>query len=414
MIKFGNRKNLIYPLMLVISIGLIKVVENFIEKYFILGKFTLLFVWLIGKTFFGIIIVLYIYCKNKSSKNKNNDLAIPKLMGIEEKDLNLKESYKDGKFKISVLIFLAAFFDFFVSIVRTFFIRGDKISKTIKSRIRCCQIFFSGLLCYFTIRLNLYRHHIFSLILIFVGLSIIIIYEIICKENGTLDRNYYPLIFTIVSNLGRSFLDTTEKYLFDSNSVNIYKVMMIEGGINTISLFIYYYFVGTPDQFENLNFKKPKENSVNFNIFIFILLIFLYFIFTGFRNTYRVTTIKLYSPMVRALTEAIFDPFLFSYKLKEKWKEAFYWINLSCLVLMVFSSLVFTEFIILYCCNLELNTHLEITKRGRITNTSLNDDDENRASIDSFLLEEDGDDKMNSKSAEEMKDMKKSIVNEKN
>jgi hypothetical protein len=66
--------------------------------------------------------VLYNNCKNKSKKNEEKKYVI-KLMGIEEEDLNLKEN-KDGKFKISVLIFLATFFDFFVSIIRTFFIRG--------------------------------------------------------------------------------------------------------------------------------------------------------------------------------------------------------------------------------------------------------------------------------------------------
>jgi hypothetical protein len=65
MIKCGNRKNLIYPIMLVISIFLTKVVEDLIEKSFSIGKYVLLFDWLLGKTFFGVIMVLYNNCKNK-------------------------------------------------------------------------------------------------------------------------------------------------------------------------------------------------------------------------------------------------------------------------------------------------------------------------------------------------------------
>ena len=102
MIKFGNRKNLIYPLMLVISIALTKFVDELIEKYFKIGNYLLLFDWFLGKTFFGIILVLYNNCKNKSLKNQEKKVVV-KLMGIEEKDLNLKESYKDSKLKISVL-----------------------------------------------------------------------------------------------------------------------------------------------------------------------------------------------------------------------------------------------------------------------------------------------------------------------
>ena len=38
----------------------------------------------------------------------------------------------------------------------------------------------------------------------------------------------------------------------------------------------------------------------------------LFFILTGFKNIYRVITIKIYSRMTRALTECILDPILYS------------------------------------------------------------------------------------------------------
>ena len=100
------------------------------------------------------------------------------------------------------------------------------------------------------------------------------------------------------------------------------------------------------------------------NIFILILLLLLYFFFCGLRNIYRVTTIKIYSPVVRALTEAIFDPILIGLKLANYKKTSFYWINMACLILMVLASLIFTEFIVLYCCGLEYYTHIEISRRA--------------------------------------------------
>jgi hypothetical protein len=109
--------------------------------------------------------------------------------------------------------------------------------------------------------------------------------------------------------------------------------------------------------------------------------------------------------MVRALAEAIFDPFLFGFKQRDKWKESFYWINLSCLVLMVFASLVFTEFIILYCCNLEYYTHLEITERGRISSDSVSEDS---SYFGEYILdEEENDEKINNKNMKQMKALKK-------
>ena len=85
-----------------------------------------------------------------------------------------KNDKKDSTLKKVVLIFLASYFDFFVAITRTFYIKGDSISKTIKSRIRCLQIFMVGILCYYTIRIKLYKHHIFSLVSIFVCVMIIL------------------------------------------------------------------------------------------------------------------------------------------------------------------------------------------------------------------------------------------------
>lgn len=381
MIKFGSRKNLIYPTMLFVSIGLLKIVEYYLEENFKYGKFTLLFVWLFSKIIFGLIIVLYGYFTFKKRKPQA-------IINIDLAEINKKKDNEENKLKLYILIFLASFFDFFVSIVRTFYIKGGKVSKSIKNRIRCYQIFFSALLCYFTIRINLCKHHIFSLIIIFICLSMIVGTEIIYKEIYYFDKfkNYYPLILTVISNLGRTFLDTTEKYLFEFDYVNPYKVMMIEGIINFISLGIYYYFNGHENQFKDLNLKnKPFESNETINLIIFIVLIILYFVFAGTRNIYRVSTIKYFSPMARALTEAIFDPFQIAYKLRDHFKTVFYWVNVVCLVIMVFSSLVYNEFIILYCCGLEYNTHIEIRNRGN--SFSIYNDEEKISINDDYELE---------------------------
>ena len=49
--------------------------------------------------------------------------------------------------------------------------------------------------------------------------------------------------------------------------------------------------------------------KINNNIGLLIFLLIIYFILTYFKNIYRVLTIKIYSPMTRALAESIVDPF---------------------------------------------------------------------------------------------------------
>lgn len=364
MIKFGNRKNLLYPSMLVLFIGLLKIINTLIDDFFTIGDFTLLIVWFISKSFFGIVSTIY---NHFTTKIKSSQVEI--LTPIQSLKLPKKINKLDNNFKIIILIFLASFFDFFVSLIRTFYIDGDKLSKSIKNRFRCCQIFVAGLLCYFTIRTKLQRHHIFSLIAIFISLTTIIITEIIYKNLGYLDNSYSALILTIASNIGRAFMDTIEKYLFEFNYLHPFKVLMLEGIMNTILIVAFYFIVGCPDQFKDFDTNKPIDSYKWLNILIFVLLIILYFIFSGFRNIYRVMTIKLYSPMTRSITEAIFDPFLIGYKLLDYIRWPFYWVNMICLIIMVFFSLVFNEFIIIYCCGLEYDTHLEIIKRANNRDT---------------------------------------------
>jgi len=85
--------------------------------------------------------------------------------------------------------------------------------------------------------------------------------------------------------------------------------------------------------------------------------------------------------MTRALTESIIDPFDFICQFfinnnnDRKIKcELLYYIFISILLFITsFLSLIYNDFIILYCCGLEYNTYLEIHKRA-ISYENLNGD----------------------------------------
>ena len=381
MIKFGQRKNLLHPFMLALSYLLVKLTEEIINANFKVGKYVYQITYCLSRFIFGLITFLYTNYKQKKIEGYT-------FMGIDAKEIYKDKTKKDGKFKTFLLLLFVTYFDFVVSIVRTFYIKGNELIKSIKSRLRCTQIFLTGILCYFTIRIELNKHHFFSLIILFICFLIIIINEIIYIEITPSRKNYYPMILTIISNIARTFLDTTEKYLFDFNEINMFQVIMVEGIINVISVYIYFLADGSPTQFEDSEYTKPFESSESLNILILVILLLLYFLFCGLRNIYRVTTIKLYTPMVRALTEAIFDPVLIGIQLSDYKNTSFYWINMVCLIIMVIASLIFTEFIVLYCFGLEYYTHIEISRRAeadnskseemqeednRLSNASLND-----------------------------------------
>ena len=89
--------------------------------------------------------------------------------------------------------------------------------------------------------------------------------------------------------------------------------------------------------------------------------------------------------MTRALTESIIDPFSCIYQLflSKEYNESnnrvlYYFLIFICLIITSFLSLVYNDFIILYCCGLEYNTHFEIQKRALLyenLNSGIMDED---------------------------------------
>ena len=171
-IKFGQRNNLLHPFMLVLSVCIIKFIDDYIDSNFKIGKYFMQILYCLSRFSFGLVLFYY---TNYTQKTKE----VKSFMGINTKELFKDKSKTDGKLKILLLLLFVSYFDFIVSVIITFYIKGFEINKSIKNRIRCIQIFFSGILCYYTIRIDLYKHHIFSLIIIFICFIIIIFNEII-------------------------------------------------------------------------------------------------------------------------------------------------------------------------------------------------------------------------------------------
>ena len=323
----------------------------------------------LSKFIFGLLAYLFFIYKSRT----NNRMQYT---GINLISSNNIMKQVDSTLRIVILILLASYFDFAGTMVRKFFTNESRTSKALENRVRSFQIIASGLLCYFTIRTKLYKHQIFSLIIISISLIIIIFSELINNKGIKGDKDekdpflkIYFFFITFFSCFGRAYIDTIEKYLFEFNHLSPYKVMMLEGFINLFLLLMLFLIDGS-------SFRLGQNISIDFG---FIVLLLLYFILSGLKNIYRVTTIKLYSPMTRALTECVLDPFLSlivilkKYNIEEENFTVFLSINIICLFINTFFSLVYNDFIVLYCCGLEHETYLEITSRSSL----INDEDDN-------------------------------------
>ena len=336
MIKFGFRKLHFYPLMLLLFSLLRKIVEIILRYQPYKNDIDFLITVLIffSQCLFGFIIYLCYSKKNISRSESKENVLSP--LNIEPFLLlpNNSSFSNDGKIKIICLIIFASLFNSIGTIIR-----NEDLLKTITNednndridyRVRGIQIIFSSLLCYFTLRINIYKHQKLSLIIISVFYVILIGAELIFTKKIII--KVYLLLICLFSNLFRSFLDVTEKYLFESNYINIFLMLMYEG-LTGIFFGIITYLLNPVFENEGKNLLIYLSVSSS-QLIIFIVLIVAYIIISGFKNAYRVTTNKYYSPISRALIESTLDPILYFINLLLFSKKIF--MNYSGLILVLF------------------------------------------------------------------------------
>jgi len=112
----------------------------------------------------------------------------------------------------------------------------------------------------------MYKHNIFCLIIIFICLLIIIIIELIVKK-----FNIIFISIAIISASARAFLDTIEKYLFEFDNMNPFKIMMFEGFINTILTICLFLFDNSSIKKELGEKTQPEQLP-----YLIVLLIFYF------------------------------------------------------------------------------------------------------------------------------------------
>ena len=395
MLKFGFRNKNFYPLMLLLFIFLRKCLEIILSYHPYKNNidFIISFLIFFSQSLIGFIIYLFYFKRNKdevkTAQIQISPTKIGKIILIENKTY----ISNDSKLKKICLIIFASIFNFIGTIIRSDdavnFGKKEENNSLLEVRVRGIQIIIACLLCYFSIRIAIYRHQKFSIIIISIFLLFILIIELYISEK-VINKILAILICTLSCSF-RAILDVTEKYLFDFNYINVLKMLIYEGIIG-VFLFIFYYLSNDTYQKQGKNILK-NMSEFDLSFVYFIILIILYIIISGLRNSYRVTTNKYYSPMSRALFESTLDPFVFLYytliyKDKDKYGGG-YWIYfgliLFFLIIIAFFSLVYNDFIILYCFGLEHNTYHEIT--GRLYSPNISEDDDQNSSI-SFTKEE--------------------------
>ena len=398
MIKIGIRKNLFYPLMLIL-LNLIKDTElKFIKHLFSFKKSSLtVSIMFLSEFIAGII---FFKCEKKgfakSEKEKQSELTGIKLIHSSQQ----LGPPPDSNLKLFFLLFAAAFFDFFDTILFSFYIPElyEEFSISLTDRLESVLAIITSITCHFLLNFPLYRHQKCSIFIIGICLITIVIseYYILYFHNDEFKKFKMmigltrALIFVVIDNFFFSMLFVVEKYLLEYDSLNPFQMLMYEGGFGFIMGFIYLFFKPPFEVLKEVYNKNTDENVINY--IILIIGLFIYYIILGIVNSYRVIINKLFSPTNVALIYYMSVPFTiisniafyyysifkkdekdkFNYKNYEDFmingEQNYYYLffNLFLSIIMIICGFVYNEFFILNCCNLGHDTYHEISLRAKI------------------------------------------------
>ena len=384
MIKFGFRESLLFPSLFVLFLALRRIIKYFLENYVLNDKkvsFLLVFIMFLFEIIISSIFIFFRNFRNKSGVKSQ-------FMGIalnENSETSKALERPDSNLKIIILTIFAAYFEIVGAISRRYLTDSETnsdIYDEFHAKYRSSEIFIASILCYFTLKIKIYKHQIFSLIIILVCLIIVFGTELIVKENL-----WFNLLITLISSTCRAFLDTIEKYLFDTNFIDIFKITLFEGIVDLIFSSCLYLFNKPQNELRQLFKLETKK------FYIALILLTIYAILSGFKNINRRYTVKLYSPMTRALFESILDPFFIIYGFsQDKNKEdknslILFIVTLICSIIMVFCSCIYNEIFVLFCFGLEEDTHLHVSKVKNLelseaeVNTNLEEEEEENQSV---------------------------------
>ena len=365
MMKFALRNNLKYPLELVIFSFLRDLDNILIDYFFNFDSLIYMSLMFLGEFFFGLII--YFHQKHFLNKNKGPKVNTYKSIILIRNEENLAI---DSRTKIIFLVFIAGFFDFVQFMMSLYTPQFLYISGSLISRLAGFLTVFNALFYYYVLKLPIFKHQYISLIIIGICLILVIITEFIFQEiNIFLTYGQFSMVFLLnfLLQFCNSMLDSVEKYLFEYNHLNSYLCLLLEGLFGFILSFIHGLF-HSPFE-EIIEFKKINSTS-EFTILIFLLI--LYLALSGLKNAFRVATTKIYSPMTTTFVEYILNPFYLIYYFcsdndfitNGNKNYAYFFINLIISLILSFFGFVFNEFIILFCCELEIDTHSQIVTRS--------------------------------------------------
>ena len=302
----------------------------------------------------------------EKEQDSNNDIEY--IYSDQKTENNIKRAKRIFKFLIivSIVDFLASYLDIIFTIIKIFTKDNLLINKVENNSSILFGIISMYVLSILILHSPFYRHHYVSMAINLLLLIILIILDIINIVNRKL--SYIYVIEKTIIIILYSFEDVLAKILLSVDSVSPYIYLLYRGILVNILAFLFsfvFIFVKIPDE----NGDKSCVFSRFWKIYEYKLNILFYIIM--FFNEYFMDLnifliIDKFSPIHFAMASIIsyFISSLFSIFLSENDKISNFFYKLGIYLVLIVTSLIYNEFIILNFCGLQKYTQLFLQKEA--------------------------------------------------
>ena len=273
---------------------------------------------------------------------------------------NITRRIKVHKF---VLIFLTTIFDFVETLLDNFY-EDLKVSQIILINFILITLF-----SYFILKIKLYKHQYFSMIIIFIcGIVLFIIEPLFSKKfKITLLQLFFEICFCLIFVLS--------KYLMEYKFCSPYEICFYHGILFVLFTGISYIFFRIYGQ-KHVDFSEYKLDCKE------ILGMFSFVIFTFIFNLFIYITLRIYNPFYVMFIFIIIKIELTFMTYEIGWKL---YIIIILLCVLIFIMLVFNEILILNFCGLEKNIRINLEQKALEENMEKNR--ESKIEIEEYKVE---------------------------
>jgi len=306
--------------------------------------------------------------ENIKEKEQDSNNNIEYIYSDQKTENNIKRAKRIFKFLIIVSIFdfLATYLDIIFKIIKIFTKDNLLINKVENNSSILFSIISMYVLSILILHSPFYRHHYVSMAINLLLLIILIILDIINIVNRKL--SYIYVIEKTIIIILYSFEDVLAKILLSVDSVSPYIYLLYRGILVNILAFLFsfvFIFVKIPDENGDKScvfsrFWKIYEYKLN--ILFYIIIFFNEY----FMNLNIFLIIDKFSPIHFAMASIIsyFISSLFSIFLSENDKISNFFYKLGIYLVLIVTSLIYNEFIILNFCGLQKYTQLFLQKEA--------------------------------------------------